>query len=521
MNLKALALVSLLCAPVIPARGDYCAPSCATSCASSCNSNSCCDSNNFHSRTFFRPRSLSQNLALEESLTYYNQHMEEQDECNWFDFGVVAPIYYRSTKSKRVGEFFAPGCSNCVTVGQNNSSDVSSAWLNLLAPLDTPFESTLCLKGRREVIGGAFQLRVDFGHWFNDSDECGCWWKNWWVSVFLPVVQVRHNLSLCENGTNNGIIPGYQNVTQALTNPDLCYGKLYTCQKRKSGVDDVAIKVGLDALECECLDFGAYFMIFAPAGHESKAQYLFEPTLGSGGHTGLGFGVTTDTRFWECDENSWAAMLEARYAYFLKHNEHRVFDLCANGEWSRYLQAVCESDVVAPFPATNVLSREVSVTPRSMFELWAAVHHSRCSWNIEVGYDFWYRQSEKVRLSCERSCPESCPCGVVCNGDVGILDIAGCCPRVSASTATISAAIRGPGQPVSDVVFVPLIDADLNLSSGTMPSALSSTLYGAVSYDYCLCDHTGLIGVGGSYEFGHRDAALSQYGVWLKLALDF
>lgn len=532
MRFKRAALAGLLCIASIPAHARDCTDASVQSCSDckdSCNQN--CGECNSH--TFFRPRSLSQNLTLEESLSYYYGNIQDKDDCIWLSFQVVAPIYYSSIKSTTIGTYFSPNCDcNCFTVAQqNNTANISSAWLGILADLARPFQSTVCLEGRRQVIGGAVRLMIDFGNFF-DERPAGCWsLKNWWLSIFIPVIQARHNFSLSETGTNNGILEGHQNATQALTNKDLLFGRLYSCQKRKSGVDDVAIKLGFDALRGQSINLASYCMLFAPAGHESKAKYLFEPTMGSGGHTGIGFGITCDAGLWESDEISWIAMLEARYAYFLKHKEHRVFDLCKNGNWSRYLQFVCESDPATPFPGVNVLSRDAQVTPGSMAEVWAALNFGYCALHVEVGYDFWYRHGEKIELNCQKSCkPSRCTfidCDFIepagnCDGDSSIFDIAGCCPRVSASTATIFASIRGPGQPVSDTTFTPITDADLNLASAAVPKALTSTVYGAVSLDYCVCGQTGIIGVGGSYDFVHNNsAALRQYGVWMKLAIDY
>ena len=76
---------------------------------------------------------------------------------------------------------------------------MSSLWLGIVSPVNDPFQSTICLEPSRSVIGGAFRLFFDLSRWFC-QDSC---YKNWWLSIFIPVQQVRHNLHITE-GPNTG-----------------------------------------------------------------------------------------------------------------------------------------------------------------------------------------------------------------------------------------------------------------------------------------------------------------------------
>ena len=166
---------------------------------------------------------------------------------------------------------------------------------------------------------------------------------------------------------------------------------------------------------------------------------------------------------------------ELRYVYFLKGIERRFFDL-VNGDWSRYLTVVdvqtLEAGVVTGLPGINFFTRWFNVTPRGMVDFSLALHYTRCHWNFEGGYSYSWVQSEKI-------------CIIPVDPTIAILDIAHPCPRTSASTAKISAAIPGPGAPVSDVVITPINDpGDFDLASAAQPSRSSNTVYGAVSYDF-------------------------------------
>ena len=501
----------------------------------------CSTACNICAHTTFIPRTMAQNSVLELALDdYYEYHKPCCDsECPpWVSLEVTAPYYFKSTNSHRLARYFLPKCQECVTVGQNNTSDISSLWLGIAAPIATPFQSTICIEPKRSVIGGAFRLFFDLSGFFCD-DSC---YRNWWASIFVPVQQVRHNLHITETlaaGSGTPIVPpSFPDVIAALNNPDWLYGKLSPHRLKKTGVDDINIKVGYDFIRDEDNHAGLYGLLFAPTGRGTRAEYLFEPLVGSK-HVGLGLGFNGDCQLSSCDCWSVDLLLDVRYAYFFKAKERRSIDLF-NGDWSRYMEVVEPTATTTPLPAINFLSPEVHVTPRSMFEVWAALGFDYCDVHFEVGYDFWYRSKEKISLADQ-------------DFGVGIYDIAfdptvACpvtahCARICQSVPTLADA------PVSDTTFISIKSSKelsaqftkcntscstglsmasstlcsyLNLNSAASPRAFSSTVYGAISYDCCLCcEYPVMIGVGGQYEFAHRRSALSQYGVWLKSAISF
>lgn len=500
------------------------------SCPEVCNPSLCQNECTICSHTTFVPRLMSQNLVLEDALFYHYQFNLPccDNECPpWVSLEVAAPYYFKSTKSEKLARYFMPGCKECAVVGQNNTSDISSLWLGIIAPIDTPFESTICIKPRRTVIGGAFRLFFDFGAY----DPCYC---NWWASIFVPVQQVRHDLHITETPSPTSgtpiVPPSFANVIAALNNPEWEYGKFSTHRLKKTGVDDICMRLGYNFVRDEENLLGLYGLLFVPTGRGTRAKYVFEPLVGSK-HVGVGVGLIADYTFYECGSTSIDLMLDARYARFFKHHEVRSIDLY-NGDWSRYLLVASPSDPTTPLPGINFFTQKVNVNPRNMFEVWAALSFNYCNFRFEAGYDFWYRSKEKVSLADK-------------DLGVGIYDIAydpflTC--QISESCAKICQSVPTlPGAPVSDLAFVTVKNSNalnaravtenncanlpcsyLNLNSAANPRALSSTVYGAIAYDCCLCcEYPVMIGVGGQYEFAHRKSALSQYGVWLKTAISF
>lgn len=132
-------------------------------------------------------------------------------------------------------------------------------------------------------------------------------------------------------------------------------------------------------------------------------------------------------------------------------------------------------------PAINKLTFNVDTTPRNSLDIYLAAHATHNNWQFELGYDFWYRQREKV---CLRP-------GNNFSTVYGIADLPGIATlsATSASTATIAQGMTGNNAIASDAVFVPVTLNDIKLSSGAAPRALSNSFYGSVGYAGTLCNH--------------------------------
>ena len=85
------------------------------------------------------------------------------------------------------------------------------------------------------------------------------------------------------------------------------------------------------------------------------------------------------------------------------------------------------------------------VTPGSQIEYWLAVHYAYCQWNVELGYNLWWRAKDSITLL--GSLPSN----------TGIYDLAGAVIHnpISASKANISQSAIGPNQAPSDATFTP------------------------------------------------------------------
>ena len=253
-----------------------------------------------------------------------------------------------------------------------------------------------------------------------------------------------------------------------------------------------------------------------PTGQRPNAQYMFEPFVGSR-HGSVGFGIDGEHNIFEDENFKFVFLGDVRYRYLFKGTECRSFDICPNGALSRYLLVQSQANYVAGVTSLSAASNGINtftgsaqVTPRSTVDLWLAFHGEYCDWNLELGYNFWWRQTEKV-----------CFCQGLPN-NVGIYPL-GNTDAPSASAATISEGISSALNPiVYDSNFTSLASAStIDRYSAACPSVSTNKLYAAISRNHTVCDREVLCGFAGSYELANHHRALEQISFWFNLGLNF
>jgi hypothetical protein len=455
------------------------------------------------SRTVFIPRSITTDSTLQLALTNYHwYHQADSLEDKPIMSLYLTPFFQQSRNKKELARYFLPNNTSCLNIQENGTGNIGSLSLGLISTPGTSFSSQVRICPQRRIYGTHISLYADL------SDlACGMWFN-----IAFAAVRAEHDLHLREtNISNPGTLPGLQTATQALNNPTWIAGKLSPCKLRKSGVDDIQFKWGYDWYFCdEQSHIGLYVNAIAPTGKREQSRHLFEPIVGRK-HGGIGIGLNADwALLTDCDSQA-DFMLDAKYTHYFPARGQRVFDVCPNGDWSRFLQVVNAATPAFSVPALNTLTQSVRIAPRGTLDVWAAFHYELCCWNIEAGYNLWWRQAERLCLQCPFP------------STIGILDIPGLCSILPATSSTfrINQSIVGPCPAVSDATFTPLTSANINLLSGSQPRSLSHKVYGACSYNTDICETPIMAGVGGSYEFARHHNALEQWTVWGKLGISF
>ena len=463
------------------------------------------------SHTFLRPRSLANNSAIELALSNYHLYHNNYDEklyekpAHRAQLSIQATDLCQHMHSQRIADHFLWGGKSELSVREDGSGDIGSVWLGLMTP-QRNFSSSISIDPWRDVVASVFTYHEDLS-----TVKEGLW-----VSLTLPVADVRHSLSVVEfvqgpqGEAENSYGDAITTVREALNSRDMHYGKLSNGRRGKSGLDDTQLKVGYNCHECEKGHCGVYGNLIVPTSEKPTARYLFEPVIGNGGHWGIGGGINADVELLRNEKEVWSVQTDAQLRYLFSGSEKRSFDL-KNGPWSRYLMVAHKDDPRTPLDGINYFTRDLVVKPGTSFDWFTALHYTHAEFNLEVSLDAWWRDKERVKL--KRGWQEN----------VGIFDIAGDAHghARSASGATINSSDFGKVVAPSDRYFTPVKKSDLNLQSAAMPGICTSTLSVGFSFNTMLLEAPAMIGFVVSSECGCSHRMMSTSQVMFKLAASF
>lgn len=475
-----------------------------------------CD--NCYPRSIFIPRQLSYNPILENTLT-----LNAKKTANSNFIFSAKPIYTQNIGSKFQKYFNIRNNGNSISVVQeNNYGTINPLWFDVISSNTTFYSSNLSFCPKRQTYGSMIYFAANLSHGFG-------------LTINTAILGAKNDMHICEKNIQNLGTTNYKTVTQSFAGAHRCFGKI--CGKQtKTGLDDIQIKLiyshcrncssckntkkcpQKDTKECynenpekHRFTGDIYGLLGIPTGHGSKAIYLFEPLIGSK-HAQLGFGTNLHWNIKDYNFGSWSLFGEAKYRYAFSAQECRSFDLTKNCQWSRYMSFVNQNDKYNPYPAINNLTLKADVTPGSSIDLYLATRANYNAWNFELGYDFWYRTCEKIKICC-KNFPA-----------IGIADLKGIALQnpQSSSTANISQGVKsGTNQMVSDTIFVPVTLSDINCISGAQQSALSNSFYGSLGYKFkTKCDNSVLLGVNCSYELGSCNTP-DNVTTWLNCNIYF
>ena len=420
---------------------------------------------------------------------YHNNEGRKDDSK--IDF--QAAYFHRSSRSKSTGAGLYLGKNNLV-IKQDGTGDINSLWLGL-ANSEGNFEDVLKYNPTYKVDGAYFGARFDL-----EDMACGLWF-----STNAAFLRLKNKMQLCGGLLDSEICDGID-AREAL---GYNLGLEDSANNGQMFIDEIQFKLGYDYFIGKNNDnhVGIYLMGTAPT---RRSQTDYTPDGESAyahlisGRGSFGFGVTGDWTMWTCNDHSLNWLADLKYRYIFKGNERRSFNL-KNGPLSgAVLQGVLADNPQNSFSLADALYLPVTVKPGSSLDLWTAMHYQFCDYGIELGYDFFYLQKEKVAL--RQSLNKNL---------IGILDIDGLV--FSASKAGINDLA-----PAADEAFVALTDDNLNAASVMTNRAMSHKFYLALSHRNEMCCAPIDLSVGGEYEYASKSQPmLSQWGLFIKGSMNF
>jgi hypothetical protein len=581
--------------------------------------------------TYYSARSQSFNGA--RRLSGQAEYQLPSKDCRSNGLLSLAIAYMQSFKSHSINKaLFGVPCPTIIISGSSiPTRNAQTDWLADYFYLPTDFQSQLTFRPRLDHI------LLDFNY-YTDLTE---WCEGLYLFIEAPLEHTRWRLRMDEQilsqgtdtgsyaagyftpqslGTNQlltsfaeyaaGVAPG--SITQAVNIADinaqpppavpqmtvalnpLTSALISPTTRVKTRFADVRADLGYVFYVNECAHAGVYLEIAAPAGNRPNGNYFFEAVAGNGHFAELGGGIQGHFDICRCSQSGNA--IGFYYDFVATHlfttHQTRTFDLLGK-PFSRYMLAekmatptiaITGTTTAATTvfsnafnPVANLSTIKVNVQTNVQLQATAMFNIAYCDWNFDVGYNFWYRSCDKIKINTTNT-PLNGTILWALKGDAQVFGFASVTdPSVPSQFNQFDAiplsATESQATITSGTNLVPgnLADQNLNVDNAQLASAgasniplftapvplspiintsiqpvllsinnldvnsnrthgMSSTVFANLSYawpDWCDCQP--FIGVGGQIEVGHdlsstsscTSTSLSQWGVWLKAGLAF
>ena len=319
-------------------------------------------------------------------------------------------------------------------------------------------------------------------------------------------MQCKSEVNINEVGGGNGLNTGILNAQQAFTQDSWNYGKIGE-SNQVTGLDNIELRVGgYTEISNESpydIFFSGFGIVEAPTGSGTKAEWLFEPQVGSN-HWGIGLGA--ETLF--TNDNGLKVMVAGNYRYLAPAFETRSFDLTDNGAWSRYLLLQYNYDLpnspVAGVSGINYLTRSAYIKGRNEVNAYARLQKECSCCSFELSYNYLYVQQETI--------------GSIANlaTDYGIYTLTGPSGGGGGATTSSTATIN-QSTTVSDATPVLLTTSMLDKTSAQAGSYSTSSITARIEKSHENC----VYGLGANVDIAQSASALSTWSVWAKFELLF
>lgn len=409
------------------------------------------------------------------------------------------------------------------TAPDNQMPDVLAQQLGIQTKEGT-FYSRIGFAPKQTAIALGFLVRASF---WRDHDSR----RGFFIEASAPLTHVKNDLHMEERVINDGggvaapesdDVVFVANATEAFRQASWAFSKIDGAQS-KTGIGDAEIKIGYEWLDHAPCHMETYFGLLLPFGNNQKAEYMFEPVVGFGGHFGWMFGSGLGIEVWkdEATEGTLRVEQATHSQYLMKRNQHRTFDL-ANKPWSRFMQVYAnEQQATEAFntnsidlatPGVNMFTREFEVTPGFMLNTNTAIVYYRSCWHLEAGYNFFAKQAECIQLACDWTDPVALK---HYNG-VGLTTTT----RNITGDVFLTDEFQHLAIPLEDYDQAVIPENLLDINSASAPSILAHTMYGALGQRWDHCEYPMMFDIGASYMFGHNsNATPRRWLVWAKFGV--
>jgi len=248
----------------------------------------------------------------------------------------------------------------------------------------------------------------------------------------------------------------------------------------------------------------------APTTKSVSNEILFQPMLGYNGHAAMGSGITFQFPLTVSqDEISRICMyfgLENKFLF--GNNQNRTVEIYGN-PYSRYLP-IYDRYTNTLVPGVNIFTKNCFVEPYNIINFIAGFRLKFKESVAEIGYELWGKDTEKITINSD---------DLWTDNRYGIANIdENCVLNTTIQTASEST-INYVKPDTTENVYIKA--KDLTMVTGEGRAALINRIYTSIGYGHSNDYRDVFLNFGLFMEICQNNAALSNWGGWLKSGFTF
>jgi len=414
------------------------------------------------------------------------------------------PFFQRSMNRSKSSRYFLFDDKNCLLVSGDNTRyrntrnipirDVRAEWLGL----NSDFSGIISVNPWQQQWGFIFEYSQDLKQWMNLPFV-----RDMYLSCILPIASVTNNLRLTQTEVSNPNTTFPHNLIEAFDQPGWSWGKIASCNKKRTEVAELKILLGTSYESRDYLQVNYNSVLVIPISKKQDAEYLFSPVVGNNHHLGIGAALNIQALL-NSDPTTVAFcfFLDLESTILIRNHQWRTFDL-RDKPWSRFLlMNTLGAEPNTNVPGVNLLTRKATIKPFNVVDFAMGWRAKTKMVECEFGWGIWGHGYERVDHI--KDIPV-------------VFGIAGSAPGKTASRSTI--AQQAPDDALN--TFVPITLFDLDAQSGANAGALNFRVFLSTGIINIGHQEDTIFGAGWSIDIPYKNAALQVWNIWLKLGATF
>ncbi|KKP22945.1 MAG: hypothetical protein SZ59_C0004G0020 [candidate division TM6 bacterium GW2011_GWF2_28_16] len=484
-------------------------------------------------KTFLMPRSAGVNLPME--YTTFNELIQHKNGDFFGAHFQVVPFYMDSTNGSDIGKYFGIAGKNTFVIGNSTLVTAGTADMNYgyiihnIATAATAGVATLNFDPELQAYGA----RIDY---YQDLEKI---LDGLYLKVALPIVhtETKINRTVSSVTASNNLTEAHlneyfagtysQDIADANAQAVLEHAKRDGSHSETS-VADIDVVLGYKIWDKEKYSFALNLGLTIPVGNDADGDWAFEPIVGNGDHWGFGGGLDAMVRLWKKNDQDIKLTLAANYRYLFSGTEKRTLGLNdvdgVEVPFGQYYLAATIGDIRRTQqlqPVANLLTQDVKVETGSQLDAELYFTYNNGGWNVELGYNLFYKDSEDVSLKNAWS-----------DGVYGIAFIdqtfatGGDGTFVASADGTAAVGANGGSRglinntPTNTALGQTTRAYGINTHVAESASQFTNKIFGGVGYIFREWEYPMMLNISGAYEFADRDA-IENWQIWGKIGVKF